>query len=198
MRAPLSAPLLSLLAATALLVFALALGAAPAQAEDATAPAESADRLRAERLQAAPPASRNARLAMSASLLFPGLGQLYNDEGLRSLVVFGWEAYYLAVILREGQRADLYKRRAAALGEDETWRGLDRAALRERFHAHEKRQTDYVWYTGALVLASVLDAYVFAHLHGFETDDIRGRRAAVLPSLDPGTASVGLQLRVSF
>ena len=156
------------------------------------------DRLRAERMEAAPPASRNARLAMSASVAFPGLGQLYNDEGLRTLVVFGWEAYFLSVILREGQRADLYKRHAAALAEGETWLGLDRAALRARFHEHEDRQTDYVWYTGALVLASVLDAYVFAHLHGFETDDIRGRRTAVLPRLDPGERSVGLQLRLSF
>lgn len=197
MRPQLSALLPGLLLSVALAI-GLLLGDAPASAADAAPPAEGVDQLRAERLQAAPPASRNARLAMSASLLFPGLGQLYNDEGLRSLVVFGWEAYYLSVILREGQRADLYKRRAAALGEDETWRGLDHAALRERFHAHEKRQTDYVWYTGALVLASVLDAYVFANLHGFETDDIRGRRAAVLPSLDPAAASVGLQLRISF
>lgn len=198
MRALLSAPLLRPLAAAALLGLLLVLGSVPARAADGTLPVEGAARPHAERLQAAPSASRNARLAMSASLLFPGLGQLYNDEGRRTLVVFGWEAYYLSVILREGQRADLYKRRAAALGEDETWRGLDRAALRERFHEHEKRQTDYIWYTGALVLASVLDAYVFANLHGFETDDIRGRRAAVLPSLDPAAASVGLQLRVSF
>ncbi|MBM4117278.1 hypothetical protein FJ251_05970 [bacterium] len=189
-------PLLSALLA-GLLLSALPLAAA-AQSPEAAPPDSGVAQLRAERLAAAPPASRNARLAMSASLVFPGLGQLYNDEGWRSLVVFGWEAYYLSVILREGQRADLYKRRAAALGEGETWRGLDSAALRERFHAHEKRQTDYVWYTGALVLASVLDAYVFANLHGFETDDIRGRRAAVLPSLDLGAQGVGLQLRVSF
>ncbi len=155
-------------------------------------------RLSAEGLREAPPASRNARLAMAASVAFPGLGQLYNSEGMRTLVVFGWEAYYLSVILREGQRADLYKRHAAALAEGDTWLGLSRAELRARFHQHEERQTDYVWYTGALVLASILDAYVFAHLHGFETDDIRGQRAALLPRLDPGERSVGLQLRLSF
>jgi hypothetical protein len=172
----------------------------PARAAAQTAPAPAApDRLRAAEFRSAPGATRNARVAMLASLAFPGLGQLYNDEGLRALLIFSWEAYYLSVILREGQQADLYKRRAAALGEDETWQGLDRAALRARFHSHEERQTDYVWYTGALVLASVLDAYVFANLHGFDTDDIRGRqRAAVLPRLDPGARSVGLQLRLAF
>ena len=145
-----------------------------------------------------PPGPRNARLAMGASTLFPGLGQLYNEEGLRTLVVFSWEAYYLSVILREGQRADLYKRHAAALGPGETWLGLDHDALRARFASHEQRQTDYVWYTGALLLASILDAYVFANLHDFETDDIRGRRAALLPTFDTDQHSVGLALRWRF
>lgn len=141
---------------------------------------------------------KNARLAMGSSLLFPGLGQLYNEEGLKTLVVLGWETYYLSIVLREGQKADLYKRHAAALGEGETWNGMGYTELRERFKAHEKRQTDYVWYTGALVLVSILDAYVFANLHGFETDDIRGRRAAVLPLLDPAERSIGLQFRLSY
>ncbi len=155
------------------------------------------DRLVADEL-APYESTKNPRVAMGASFLFPGLGQLYNDEGLKTLLIMGWEGYYLSIVLREGQRADLYKRHAAALAEGETWNGMSYSELRNRFHSHEKRQTDYVWYTGALVLVSILDAYVFANLHGFETDDIRGRRAAVLPLLDPAERRIGLQFRLSY
>ena len=155
-------------------------------------------RVMAAEMRPGPPSAKNAKVAMAATTMFPGLGQLYNEQGLKTLVVFAWESYYLSVILREGQRADLYKRRAGALGEGETWNGLDHGELRARFAAHEERQTDYVWYTGALFVASLLDAYVFAHLHGFETDDIRGRRAAVLPLINPAERSVGLQFRLRY
>jgi hypothetical protein len=143
-----------------------------------------------------PAPQKDARVAMLATTFFPGLGQLYNEEGLRTLVVFVWESYYIATILREGLEADYYKRRAATLAPGETWEGMSRASLRALFHYHEERQTDYIWYTAALLLASVLDAYVFAHLHSFETDDIRGHAAAVVPLL--GRDSVGLGLRLSF
>ncbi len=181
------------LSAFALLSLLLPLSAGAVEQES-----EGQERMVAERVVTSASDSRNAKAAMAASGIFPGLGQLYNAEGVKTLVVFAWESYYLSVILREGQRADLYRRHAAALGEGETWNGLDYGELRSRFHAHEERQTDYVWYTGALCLASLLDAYVFAHLHGFETDPIRGRRAAVLPHIDPESRSVGLQLRFRY
>ena len=180
-----------------LTVLLLVLMAPPAFAQEpASGPAGQAEPAPLDR-RVAEPAGRDARVAMLATALFPGLGQLYNEEGLRTLVVFAWESYYIAVILREGLSADLYKRRAAALGEGETWDGLGRSALRDLFHFHEERQKDYVWYTAALFFASVLDAYVFANLYGFETDDIRGgRRAAILPVFDEG--AVGLSLRFNF
>ena len=142
--------------------------------------------------------TKNARLAIAASALFPGLGQLYNEEGLKTLAVFVWESYYIATILRVAQEADLYRRRAATLGVGETWNGLDHSELRSRFHAHEDRQRDYIWYGSALFLASILDAYVFAHLYSFETDGVRTRSAGILPVLDPSERAVGLQLRLRF
>jgi hypothetical protein len=178
-----------------LIALLLSASALPAAAVEVVPP------VREPRIERSAPESgsgRNPRLAMGASLLFPGLGQLYNEEGLKTLLILGWEGYYLSIVLREGQRADLYRRHAAALDEGGTWNGMGYSELRDRFHAHEKRQTDYVWYTGALVLASILDAYVFANLHGFETDNIRGRRAAVLPLLDPAERSIGLQFRLSY
>ncbi len=180
----------SMLIALLLLAPALCVGAAtdPPSAEDASVEGTTAS---------AQPV-KSPRLAMGASLLFPGLGQLYNEEGLKTLIVLGWEGYYLSIVLREGQRADLYKRHAAALEEGGTWNNMSYSELRDRFHSHEKRQTDYVWYTGALLLVSVLDAYVFANLHGFETDGIRGRRAALIPLLDPAERSIGLQFRMSY
>jgi len=173
-----------LMAAAVLLLLAAPVAAAPS--EDAPA-AASPERT-----------GRDATTAIFASAAFPALGQLYNEEGWKTVVLFAWQSYTLGVIVSEGIEADRYRRRAAALAPGETWRGLDYGALRARFHDHDERQRDWVWYGSAVLLASILDAFVFAHLHEFDTDDIRGRRARVLPLVDGTTRAVGLQLRVSF
>ena len=101
-------------------------------------------------------------------------------------------------MLREGQNADLYRRRAALLGPGETWRGMDYEDLRRRFHEHEDREVDYIWYSAALMLASILDAYVFAHLYGHETEDIRRRRIGLRPHADLDRGGLGLKLSWDF
>ncbi|MBN2171429.1 MAG: hypothetical protein JW819_08930 [Candidatus Krumholzibacteriota bacterium] len=167
------------LAATVLVLLAAPAAGAPGE--------EPADR-----------SGRDATAAILASAAFPALGQLYNDEGWKTVVLFTWQSYAIGVIVSEGLEADRYRRRAAALAPGETWRGLGYGTLRARFHDHDERQRDWVWYGSAVFLASLLDAYVFAHLHDFDTEDIRGRRARVLPVVDGTTRAVGLQLRVSF
>jgi hypothetical protein len=142
--------------------------------------------------------TKDARVAMTATALFPGLGQLYNEEELKTLLVFVWESYYIAVILREAHLADFYRRKAASLAPGESYRGLDYAGLRARYHRHEDRQTDFIWYGSALMIASVLDAYVFANLYRHETDDIRRRKAGIRPLIDPGSGTVGLKLSWDF
>ncbi len=170
--------------------FALLLGLGALVAPAALA-AEESDPIAEEA-----PAGNDARVAMIATTLFPGLGQLYNEEGLRTLVVFVWESYYIATILREGLEADFYKRRAASLAPGETWNGQDYSQLRSLFHFHEDKQTDYIWYSAALFLGSLLDAYVFAHLYSFETDDIRSRRSLIMPVFR--NDSFGLTFRLRF
>jgi len=177
-------------------VLALCLGAGLLAAQEMNEPAPlPADASLSE--PAARP-TKDARAAMTASVLFPGLGQLYNEEGLKTLLVFAWESYYIALILREGQQADFYRRRAAALAPGETWRGLEYEDLRKRFHAHQDREVDTIWYGSALLIASVLDAYVFANLYGHETGDVRRPRAGIRPLLDPAVGSVGLRLSWDF
>jgi hypothetical protein len=142
---------------------------------------------------------KNARLAIISSAVFPGLGQLYNDEGLRTIVLFAWEGYYIARILRDGYEADLHRRKARTMSDGDLWRGLDRDGVRRRFVYFEERETDYIWYAAALLLASILDAYVFAQLHDFDTDGIRGvGRAGILPVIKPQVSAVGLQFRMQF
>jgi hypothetical protein len=175
----------------------LALAGASALGAAAGVPASAADPAAVESV---PPASlsKNAKLAMSASALFPGLGQLYNEEGVKTLVISIWESYYVARILKDGQQADFYRRRAAALAPGETWHGLGKDELRARFHRHEEREVDAIWYCSALFLASILDAYVFAHLYSHQTDDLRGPKSSVLPCVGPGSSGLGIQWRVAF
>jgi len=159
---------------------------ASARAQDVAPKAAVADSL-----------ARDARIAMASSLAFPALGQLYTGGRLRSLSVYALETWCLGNILREGFREDLLRRRASGLAASETWRGRDAQELLALADGHRKRKKDFIWRLMPIMIYSLMDAYVSAHLYDFDTSDLRTPKAAVLPVLDLDQR-VGLQLRLSF
>jgi len=159
---------------------------APAWAQDGATGAAPADS-----------AQRDARVAMLSSTSFPALGQLYTGGKLRTISVFALETWCLSNILRESMQEDLYRRRASTLAEEGSWEGISREDLITLAEAHQDRKKDFIWRLMPVMIYSLLDAYVSAHLFNFDTDDLRGPRAALLPVFEGGD-TVGLQLRVSF
>ncbi len=140
---------------------------------------------------------RDARLAMGSSVAFPALGQLYTGGKLRTLSVFVLETWCISNIIREGFEEDKYRRHASLLGEGETWGVWNQEELIAFADGHQERKKDFIWRLMPVMIYSLLDAYVSAHLFNFDTDDLRDRRAAILPVFDTDDR-VGLQFRLSF
>ena len=105
--------------------------------------------------------SKNSRVAMLCALLFPGLGQIYNEKPYKAALVMGVETFYLGKILlnyRSAEREE-YLRSRFVPGTKE-WNGHDVMAIH-----YKERMIDWVWWTAGAMLIVVLDAYVDAHLH---------------------------------
>jgi hypothetical protein len=140
---------------------------------------------------------RDARIAMGSSIAFPALGQLYTGGRMRTLSVYALEVWCLSNILREGFEEDRYRRRASELGFEETWMGYDLEQLEVLADSHQERKKDFIWRLMPVMIYSLLDAFVSAHLFNFDIADLREPQAAILPVFD-GDDRIGLQFRLSF
>jgi hypothetical protein len=113
---------------------------------------------------------KNARVAMLCALIFPGLGQIYNEKPYKAALVMGVETFYLGNILmnyRYAQREE-YMRNRSLPGTPE-WRDHDIMTV-----YYKERMIDWVWWSAGAMLIIVLDAYVDAHLHDMKFE-VEGR-----------------------
>ena len=109
---------------------------------------------------------KNGRVAMACAFLVPGLGQIYNEKPLKAAIVLGVETFYLSHIFmnrrfwaREKDIRDAYDVKSSSWTFHDRW-------VKEYW----ERSIDWIWWSGAVVLVAVIDAYVDAHL-----DDMRFR-----------------------
>jgi hypothetical protein len=98
----------------------------------------------------APKSRKNPTGAMVRSILFPGWGQLYNGKWFKALLVFGLEAGFIGAAVYLNQKAH-----------------DDQDTAENRAFYADQRNTNY-WRTGVVILLSMLDAYVDAHLSDFD------------------------------
>lgn len=105
--------------------------------------------------------SKNARAAMLCALLFPGLGQLYNERPVKAMIAMGVETLYLSQILieyrnaeREERIRDQFPRGSSQWKSHDLWVG-----------EYKERSIDWVWWSAGAIVILVLDAYIDAHLH---------------------------------
>ncbi|MBN2071560.1 MAG: hypothetical protein JW814_08910, partial [Candidatus Krumholzibacteriota bacterium] len=116
---------------------------------------------------------KNARVAMLSALLFPGLGQMYNEKPVKAVLAMGFEVFYLSRILhnyrlekRELELRDRYPKYIESGGENPVlllnypWREHNAWVVEYR-----ERQVDYIWWSAGCLLVIVLDAYIDSHLH---------------------------------
>jgi hypothetical protein len=126
---------------------------------------------------------KNGRVAMACAILIPGLGQIYNEKPLKAAIALGLESYYLSQIamnrrLREREKMvrDSFAPKSSAWNYHDGW-----------VTEYWERSVDWIWWSGAVVLAVVIDAYVDAKL-----DDMRFKVEA---RASDGNIGVGLLVR---
>jgi hypothetical protein len=116
---------------------------------------------------------KNPRTAMLCALAFPGLGQIYNEKAFKAVIAFGVETFYILNILHNYRKTGDYEKERDSYdqyvpcgpgGEDSClnpyWRDAN-----AWYEEYKERTIDWVWWTSAVILIVMLDAYVDAHLH---------------------------------
>jgi hypothetical protein len=107
---------------------------------------------------------KNSRVAMLCALLFPGLGQIYNEKPYKAAIVLGAETFYLSSVL-------LNYRYAARAREERDRHVINTSEWQEHdawMAEYKERMTDWIWWSAGALLVIVLDAYVDAHLHDMD------------------------------
>ena len=95
---------------------------------------------------------------MIRSALFPGWGQVYTEHYLKAGLIFCCEVGLVISAVREDRKA--------------------RDALRTDYGEYLdrlERRNLYMWWTAGVIALSMIDAYVDAHLFGFDEHEVSVR-----------------------
>lgn len=112
------------------------------------------------------PANRVSPFGASIrSLVFPGWGQLHNGSQIKSVVIFSFQSYLLGRVFVIERRARWYDDQRN--DPNSPWTAED---LEARYRNLHDRRGDMVWWSAIVALYSVIDAYVDAHMVGFDED----------------------------
>ncbi len=113
---------------------------------------------------------KNPGTAMLCALVFPGLGQIYNERPLKAAIAMGVETYYIMNIIHNYRIAGDWRDERDALDQnipcgDHTCLNPAWKNANAWYKEYRARTVDWIWWTSGIVLIVVLDAYVDAHLH---------------------------------
>lgn len=117
--------------------------------------------------------------ALLRSVAVPGWGQFYNRKYVKSAVVFGVESFFIIKSVQWWKKT-----------EDQYDLVLQTESGRDftTYLNYRDRRNDFLWLTGLSVFISMFDAYVDAHLSGFDVD--------LTPDFEGDAA--GAKLRISY
>jgi len=102
--------------------------------------------------------------ALLRSVAIPGWGQFYNRSYIKSVVVFGLESFFIYKAIHWWKKTeDQY---SLIQNSDESWKAYEFSI----YESYRGRRNDYLWLVGITVFLSMFDAYVDAHLSGFDVD----------------------------
>jgi len=122
--------------------------------------------------------------ALLRSVAVPGWGQFYNRKYIKSAVVFGVETFFIVKAVHWWKKTeDKYNSISQTDVQSEQY------ARYNIYRSYRTDRDDYLWAAGLTVFLSMFDAYVDAHLAGFDVD--------ITPDFEPpkGGASIKLSLR---
>ncbi|MBD3180020.1 MAG: hypothetical protein GF417_10735 [Candidatus Latescibacteria bacterium] len=127
---------------------------------------------------------KNARVAMLCALVFPGLGQMYNEKPYKAILAMGLETFYLSNILfnyrdevRERKIRDSYDKYISDDMLNANWNYHN-----ARYIEFKERKIDWVWWSAGLLVVLIFDAYVDAHLHDMKFEP--GKNGGLALSFD--------------
>ena len=128
---------------------------------------------------------KSTTVAMLASLVIPGAGQVYNGSYWKAPLIWGLGYYFVSIYRQQNTLYQKYRNEYSA-SIDTVNRTGDTHLRDQRDFYHGQRDT-FGWYIAITYLINVIDAYVDASLYSFE----------VSPNLQPSN-DLRATLRVSF
>lgn len=119
---------------------------------------------------------KDARLAMLCSLVFPGLGQIYNERPYKAVIAMGVETFYLSKILLNHR----YSQRSARMRDSTPDTTAEWASHAWWAEEYKERRLDWIWWSAGVFVVLILDAYIDAHLSDmdFKVEGIRVEEGA--------------------
>ncbi len=131
--------------------------------------------------------TKSPGIAMLASAILPGAGQLYNESYWKVPAVMGFGLYFASQYFHYNRLANDARDKYYGSIDDGT--GGDQLQLRLREYYKDQRDS-FAWYFVILYLVNIADAYVDASLYDFDVGDDLSLR------LMPDTGNrIALQLR---
>jgi hypothetical protein len=101
-----------------------------------------------------------AKVAILSNMLLPGLGEVYNGRRLKAAIMVGVSTFYMGKAWIEYKRSVI--RKVSRDRYEPSSRGWN--FQNEWYVFHKESAKDYLWWSGAVWLIGMLDAYVDAHL----------------------------------
>ena len=153
---------------TAVLVAFLVVGSVPAfsrpLAIDGSVGGFSLQNAAQDSLSSVQVKTKSPTWAMIRSGLVPGWGQFYNEQHIKSGLVFAIEGLLIGGAVVEHQRAEDDHREY----EDVSKSDQEREDAWLRYSRRIDRRNTYLWYLAGAKFLSMVDAYVDAHLYRFD------------------------------
>ena len=107
--------------------------------------------------------------AVLMSAILPGLGQYYNESYWKIPVVYGLGAFFVYEYTKYNKDFNNYSSKFNASITTDNPSGSYYLKSYKEFY-RDKRDA-FIWYGGFLYLINILDAFVDAHLYGFDVNE---------------------------
>lgn len=109
---------------------------------------------------------KSGTIAMLASMVLPGAGQIYNQSYWKAPVVWGFGAYFYLIYRDQNKQYQFYRDAyVASVDSINTTGNADFLRLRR---AYFSQRNTFGWYLAITYLVTIVDAYVDASLFNFE------------------------------
>jgi hypothetical protein len=122
--------------------------------------------------------------ALLRSLAIPGWGQLYNDKYFKAVVIGGLETYFIYKAGHWWRKTEDQYDLLQQLSESEKPEAF------EVYESYRGNRNDFLWLVALSVFLSMFDAYVDAHLSGFDVD--------LTPDIDGESRTAELTVKISI